>query len=128
MNTGWIPTFAGQSWTLTYLPNYPGKDMTFAVGEESPYYTYGYILAKVNTSGGKVFFQGPWMEPYKKVLQFSSALPVSDAQFHQYPGNNADIHQYQTEGQFVNAGFQKYSTESDIVKEEWNNEETGDAV
>ena len=40
----------------------------------------------------------------------------------------ADIHQYQTEGQFVNAGFQKYSTESDIVKEEWNNEETGDAV
>jgi len=78
---------AGQSWTLTYLPNYPCKDMTFAVGEESPYYTYGYILAKANVNEGKVVFQGPWMEPYKKVQQFSSNT-ILDARFH--PGNSAD--------------------------------------
>ena len=118
---------------MTYLPNYPGKDMTFAVGEESPYYTYGYILAKANTKGGHVVFQGPWMEPYKKVQQFSSNT-ILDAQFHQYPGNSAGFQQYpensaadfqqkQAGGQFNNAGFQKYPTEADIVEVEWNTEQ-----
>ena len=133
-------SFTGQTWTLTYLPNYPGKDMTFAVGEESPYYTYGYILAKANTNGGKVVFQGPWMEPYKKVQQFSSNTILDAAQFHQqYPGNNADyqrypensaadFQQYPAGGQFTNAGFQKYPTEVDmdeanIVEVEWNTEQ-----
>lgn len=129
----WLISFSGQSWTLTYLPNYPGKDMTFAVGEESPYYTYGYILAKANTKGGHVVFQGPWMEPYKKVQQFSSNT-ILDAQFQQYPGNNADYQRYPEnnadfrqypEGgpQFSNAGFQKYPTEADIVEVEWNTEQ-----
>ena len=96
--------------------------MTFAVGEESPYYTYGYILAKANTNEGKVVFQGPWMEPYKKVQQFSSnAIP--DAQFHQYPDSGDFQQQYAAGGQFANPGFQKYPTEADIVEVEWNTEE-----
>ena len=112
--------FSGQSWNLTYLPNYPGKDRTFAVGEESPYYTYGYILAKANTDEGKVVFQGPWMEPYKKVQQFSSN-PILDAQFR--PGNSDDMQQYPTGGQPANGGFQNNPTEADIVEVEWNTEE-----
>ena len=112
--------------------------MTFAVGEESPYYTYGYILAKANTKGGHVVFQGPWMEPYKKVQQFSSNT-ILDSQLHQYPGNSADyqqyhdnsaadFQQYQAGGQFNNAGFQKYLTEADIVEVEWNTEEAASPV
>ena len=97
--------------------------MTFAVGEESPYYTYGYILAKANTNEGKVVFQGPWMEPYKKVQQFSSNT-ILDAQFHHYPDNIGDFQQqYPAGGQFANAGFQKYPTEADIVEVEWNTED-----
>ena len=67
---------SGASWTLTFVEQTDAETLTFAVGEDCPYYSPAYNQSKLHINASKgIEIEGPWGELFVKLRKGTSGTP-----------------------------------------------------
>ena len=66
----------GASWTLTFVEQTDAETLTFAVGEDCPYYSTGYNQSRLHINASKgIEIEGPGGELFVKLRKGTSKTP-----------------------------------------------------